>query len=161
MTLRPPAGTSSLRSTGLLLAALVVPTALALALADEEGLAEVLPAAGTVLLTLGAVISCGLLLGHARLAGNEQTLWFGTAMAAIALTALVRSAVSLTHPVSAMPPPEAVMAGLIPLLGSFAVVFVVARSSSRLRPLAVGLPLVVVTLVAQQVVRAVDPGIDS
>lgn len=147
-----------MQGTSWMLTVLLVPTLAAIWLAHESGTAETLVEARTVLVACGALISAGLLLVHARLAGNEHSQWFGTALAVFAVLGLVRGGYSLTHPVSIPAHAATILGGTLALVAVLGVLALIAdRRPSWMHPLAVGIPLVVVSLTVQHVALAGRP----
>jgi signal transduction histidine kinase len=146
----------------LVLAALLAPTVAATWLSHEGGAAETMAAARTVLVACGALLSAGLLLAHARLAGNDHSLWLGTSLGVFAVVGLVRGGYSLTHPVSVHTQATTVLGATVALVSVLGTVIVLAAHHPRwMHPLAVGILLAVGGLVAQHVALVDGPQVSG
>jgi signal transduction histidine kinase len=161
MSLRPPDGLWSARGTLLLLAALLGPTLASLALVHDGGLAATLIASRTILVSCGALVAAGLLIGHARLAGNDHSLWLATALGVLAVSGLARGGYGLTHPAAAASRPATILVGVIGVVVVLTfMLFCGRRWGGALNPLVVGAPLGATLVVLQQAVIVSGPELD-
>jgi signal transduction histidine kinase len=161
MSLRPPAGLWSVKGTLLVLAALLGPTLASLALVHNGGFAATLIASRTILVSCGALVAAGILVGHARLAGNDDSLWLATALGVLAVSGLARGGYGLIHPVEAASRSATILLGIAALNVVLTVLlFCGRRWGGDLNPLAVGAPFGAALLIAQQAVILGAPALD-
>jgi signal transduction histidine kinase len=161
MTLRPPDGLWSVKGTLLLLAALLGPTLASLALVHDGGFAASLAASRTILVSCGALVATGLLVGHARLAGNDHSLWLATALGVFAVSGLARGGYGLTHPAEVESRTATILVGVLCVTTALtAMLYVGSRWGGDLNPLLVGVPLGAALLGAQQLVLTGGPWVD-
>jgi signal transduction histidine kinase len=161
MTLRPPDGLWSVKGTLLVLAALLGPTLACLALVHNGGLAATLIASRTILVSCAALVASGLLIGHARLAGNDDSLWLATALGVLAVSGLARGGYGLTHPAEAASRTATILVGVVGLNVVLTVLlFCGRRWGADLNPLVVGAPLGAALVIAQQAVILGGPELD-
>jgi signal transduction histidine kinase len=161
MTLRPPDGLWSVKGTLLVLGALLGPTLASLALVHDGGLVASVTASRTILVSCGALVATGLLVGHARLGGNDHSLWLATALGILGVSGLVRGGYGLTHPGAADSRSATILAGVLALNVVLSVIlFCGRRWGGDLNPLLVGLPVGALLLVVQQAVIWGGPELD-
>jgi len=161
MSLRPPDGLWSVKGTLLVLAALLGPTLASLALVHNGGFAATLIASRTILVSCGALVASGLLIGHARLAGNDHSLWLATALGVLAVSGLARGGYALTHPAEAASRTATILVGVVGLNVVLTVLlFCGRRWGGGLNPLAVGAPFGAALVIAQQAVILGAPRLD-
>ena len=161
MSLRPPDGLWSAKGTLLVLTALLGPTLASLALVHNGGFAATLIASRTILVSCGALIAAGLLIGQARLAGNDHSLWLATAFGVLAVSGLARGGYGLTHPAEAAARTATILAGVVGLVVVLtAMLFCGRRWGGTLNPLAIGAPLGAALVVTQQAVILGGPVLD-
>jgi signal transduction histidine kinase len=161
MSLRPPDGLWSARGTLLVLAALLGPTLASLALVHNGGFTATLIASRTILVSCGALVAAGLLIGHARLAGNDHSLWLATALGVLAVSGLARGGYGLTHPAEAASRTATILVGVVGLNVVLTVMlFCGKRWGADLNPLVVGAPCGAALLVAQEAVILGAPELD-
>jgi signal transduction histidine kinase len=161
MTLRPPEGLWSAKGTLLVLAALLGPTLASLALVHSGGFVATLTASRTILVSSGALVAAGLLVGHARLAGNDHSLWLGTALGVFAVTGLARGGYGLTHPDELEARTATILVGVGAVTAALTVMLYCGRRwGGDLNPLVVAVPLGVALVVAQQLVMSAGSGLD-
>src|SRR5262245_23501011 len=162
MTLRPPDGLWSAKGTLLMLAALLGPTLASLALAHDGGFVASLTASRTILVSCGALIAAGLLIGHARLAGNDHSLWLATTLGVFAISGLARGGYALTHPAEVELQSATILAGVVGVTAALtAMLYVGGRWGGDLSPLLVCAPLCAALLGGQQLVIMRGPTFDQ
>lgn len=143
-----------------MLGVLLAPGLALLALIHDGDLHSTLSVTRSVLVACGGLLAVGLLIGHARLAGNEQSMWLASAFGVMALACLLRGGYRLIHPDETRFQHPTILLAVVGINFALLLMLVRARREPRgLNALAVALPMAMTLLVAQQIILNGGPSV--